>query len=267
MSIKNNQENLKTDLTFPPYFTKDERERYYLIEKHSYLSPMKKNHVQLVGIDLIKNRKNQIVVTAFIRSTIEKPIRLKQSTIFLLNQEFETIAHTEVDFKKLGVLKPNTSVPWTFIFPKNNLIQTEPFKNESWSLAFKEKSSHRLDLSDMKEENISKSTKDQLEEIIKHSSPNKNELSLIGLSAKRNEKRDLEVTMLIQNGTINNLEIKQLPLKIYDTLNEVVAQGTFQLADLIINANTSKPISLIFPNESLLKENIDLTSWSIRHVK
>ena len=78
---------------------------------------MKKNHVQLVGIDLIKNRKNQIVVTAFIRSTIENQLT-KAINYFLLNQEFETIAHTEVDFKKLGVLKPNTSVPWTFIFLK-----------------------------------------------------------------------------------------------------------------------------------------------------
>ena len=208
MPIDNHQADIITDLTFPPYFSIDEEKRSYLIEQHSNLPKMKKNQLQLRGIDLSINRKQQIVVTAFIRSTIEKPVRLKRSVIVLLNQELEPIAQTKVDFKKLGILKPNTSLPWTFVFPKNNSIQTETFKNKSWSLAFKEKISHRLDLSDMKEKNTSNNTKVQLENIMLSSLSSKNELSLIGLSAKRNTNQDLEVFLLIQNGTMKNLEVK-----------------------------------------------------------
>lgn len=258
---------MTTRLVFPPYFPKDKGKRQYFIEKHRNLPPMKENQLQLFGVGLTFNENQQIVVTAFIRSTIVKPVSLKMTHIFLLNQNLEPIAQKEEDFKELGILQPNTSVPWKFIFPEDNLFQVDLSEVETWSLVFEEEVRHQLDLSDMDEGEISEQAKNQLKEIIQQSSLDKNELSLVGLSAKRNKTEGIEVTLLIQNGTINNLEIKQLPLKFYDAAGELTAQGTFQLSDFHIRANTSKPMSLVFPKTSILKEKIDLTSWSIQHVQ
>ena len=40
-----------------------------------------------------------------------------------------------------------------------------------------------------------------------------------------------------------------------------IAKGGFNLDQLEVKANTSKPWTFIFPKELLLKENMDLSKW------
>ena len=94
-----------------------------------------------------------------------------------------------------------------------------------------------------------------------------NELSLMGLSAKRDDLEGLEITLLIQNGTKDNLEIKKLPLNFYDASGELAAQGTFQLKDFTVQTNTSKPMTIVFPKSGILKDNMNLETWSLEHAK
>jgi len=123
---------------------------------------------------------------------------------------------------------------------------------------------HQLDLSGMQEDAISEESKARIEEIIQQASIGTNEMSLIGLSAKRNAEDGLEVTLLVSNGTRDDLEIKQLPLNFYDATEELAAQGTFQFAGYKVYANTSKPLTIVFPQSGIMKEAMDLTNWTIQ---
>lgn len=126
---------------------------------------------------------------------------------------------------------------------------------------------HRLDLSEIDSQNISKEVEKRLEKIVVQKNLAENELSLMGLAAKKKDGNELEITLLLSNGTNQNLEIKQLPLNFYDATGDIVAQGTFQLAGFKIYANTSKPMSLVFPKKGILTDKIDLSKWSVRHAK
>jgi len=123
---------------------------------------------------------------------------------------------------------------------------------------------HRLDLSGMQEDAISEESKARIEEIIQQASIGTNEMSLIGLSAKRSGDGGLEITLLISNGTMDDLEIRQLPLNFYDATEELAAQGTFQFAGYRVYANTTKPLTVVFPKSGIVKESMDLTKWSVQ---
>jgi len=123
---------------------------------------------------------------------------------------------------------------------------------------------HQLDLSGMQGDAISEESKARIEEIVQQASIGTNEMSLIGLSAKRNAEDGLEVTLLVSNGTRDDLEIKQLPLNFYDATEELAAQGTFQFSDYVVYANTSKPLTIVFPKAGIIKESMDLTKWTVQ---
>lgn len=265
MSI-HEDEYFPTTLFFPAHIIIGEEDKQYYMKKHNLLPEMKKDQFQVSGIEMVV-QNGEVLVPTFIRSTVSKPVTLKNTTILLIDQDAKRIAKKEVDFSNLGVIQPNTATFWNIKFPKESVNELDLSEIKSWSLAFEENTKHRLDLSELREGAISDAARAQLEEIIKESDLSDNELSLMGLSAKRGHQEDLEVTLLVQNGTKDNLDIQKLPLNFYDATGQLVAQGTFQLKDFVVNANTSKPMTIVFPKSGILKKDIDLESWSLEHVK
>lgn len=251
-------------LVFPKNIIIGEEDKQYYLEKYRLLPKMNKNQIQISGLEMIV-QNNEITVPSIFRTTVQKPVSLKKTIIILIDQDHRVIAKHEVDFSVLGVLPTNTACYLNLTFPKESIIVSDLSSVQSWSLAFEENLKQRLDLSELKEGAISEAARFQLEKIINDSELSDNELSFLGLSAKINSESDLEVTLLVQNGTKDLLEIKQLPLKFYDASGELAAQGTFKLKDFVIQPNTSKPMTIVFPKTGILKSDIDLQKWSLEH--
>lgn len=241
------------------------KDKDYYNNLHKNLPPMLENSLNISGIKLEKNSLGQIIVDVFVRSTLSRTVYLEEYPIVLLDKNKEVVARKKEKFKGFGELSPNNSKLWKIEFPPENIRQYNFNKLDEWSIAFEENLKHQLDLSDLNEDKISEDTIEFLNKIIKQQNVQKNELKLTGLSVKRHNSGQVNATLLISNGTTENLEIKQLPLKLYDANNDLVAKGTFRMENLIIQANTSKPISIVFPRSSILKEEIDLSKWTIEH--
>lgn len=255
-----------TTLFFPPHIIIGKEDKQYYMKKHDALPEMKKDQFQVSGIEMVV-QNGEILVPTFIRSTVSKPVTLKNTSILLVDEDTNVIAKTEVDFSNLGVVEPDTTIFWNINFPKDSVEVTDFNNIKSWSLAFEENTKHRLDLSELREGAISEAARAQLEEIINEADLSANELSLMGLSAKRDHQDGLEITLLVQNGTKDNLDVQLLPLNFYDATGELAAQGTFQLKDFVVYANTSKPMTIVFPKSGILKNNLNLESWSLEHAK
>lgn len=263
LNKNNNKNNISTKLSLPSHFDKNDK-KYYK-DLHSRLPEMKKNQLSIQGVNMEVDSSRKIIVTVFISSTVEKPISLKPSNIILLDERLEVLASTQEDFIGFERLLPNTSRPWIIEFRKDDLNDWDKDRLKKWSVVFEDNLKHRLDLSDMDERKISKDSMDKLNKIIEEDPVEDNELKLVGLLAKFDKEKNLVVTLLIRNGTNKDLEIKQLPLKFYDGLGELSAEGTFKLRDLVVLGNTSKPISLVFPYSNIIKKDMELSKWSIVH--
>lgn len=251
------------NLYLPKYLSEEEKKYYRSL--HRNIPAMSKNQLNLTAIGINFIDSNIIEVTSFINSTIEKKISLKPASILLLDKNRKVLSQKKEDFSDLDPLLPNSSQLYIFKFPNNNIQTLNPEQIQKWSLAFQSNLKHRVDYSDLDESIIPQSTKDYLNQIIEKLPLDNNELSFLGFSAKIDIENNLHVTLLVRNGTKDNLDIKQLPLKFYDASKELVAKGTFKIDDFTVLANTSKPLSLVFPARGILKDDLDLSNWSIVH--
>ncbi|MGM8212724.1 SLAP domain-containing protein [Virgibacillus sp. W0430] len=260
-------ERIATTLFISPNdLTSKKMSNYYAL--HNNQSPkLKQNQLSLYGIEIIKQNDRTITIPALIRSTITKPVQLQSAPIVLLDKNGKVRAREIVNFSKLETLRPNTAQPWIFHFSTESTITNITCDKNSWLLAFEQKSKHRLDIRDLNRANVSAESIDTFNKIVDQAPPlDQNELSFLGLTMKR-EAGGLKTTLLLRNGTSSDLELKQAPLIVYDATGDRVAKGTFTFSKLIIKANTSKPLTLIFPKSSIIKDRIDLTSWSVKHAE
>lgn len=256
---------VKTALSFPPNAKITPEDRYYFQFLNNELTPLKENQVSLSGIEL-KVEDGKVMITAFVRNSLPKAIEFRGATpLLLLGPNDEVIARQEFDLTQIGEIPAESSRPWGFLFEEKN-VKVAEIPQTDWKLAFeleKEKGPHALDLEESWEKSLAEKDKEQLENLVKGMTPPKpGEVNFMGIQARLAEKDgSLHVTILIRNGSENNLSLQQIPLVVEDASGDVIAKGGFKLEKLNVKANTSKPWTFIFPKEMLLKEEIDLSKW------
>ncbi|WP_017756505.1 accessory Sec system S-layer assembly protein [Calidifontibacillus oryziterrae] len=259
-------EEVYTELSIHPEWNIPQEQEYVFRFLNNELSPLKRDEVSLSGIEIEKTKK-EVICTAFVRSSINQAIEIGTVTLILIGEN-EIYGRKEFDFTEIGHLPANSSRPWQFVFQQQDLYKPiEKIETETWGLAFdlqSENRNHTLDLAESWEKSLADEDKEKLRNMVASMTPPKpGEVQFVGLQSKFREDGKLQVSVLIQNGTDQNIKLEQLPLVVEDASGEIVAQGGFVLEDLQIKPNTSKPWNFVFPTSLFTKDRseIDLTTW------
>lgn len=262
-SINDYKDGIETVLHIPSDWEVTNEDRYVYAFHNSQSPKLEESQLSIYGMEIFE-KKDGLEVTGLIRSTIQQPIELKPMTIILFDQDEEVIGRKVFDFSKLGVIPKNSAIPWKFHFTVKDLLQQVELPIENWSLAFQIEDKHRLELEESWEKSIGQSMKDSLQKIVDEAEPLKEgEVNFLGISASEKENNDLSITVLIRNGSENDIRFKQLPLAVRDASGEDVARGNFKLKDFSVSANTSKPWTFIFPASTLLTDSFDFSKWTV----
>jgi accessory Sec system S-layer assembly protein len=257
-----NDEEIETELSLHPSWNLPLEQQYVLRFLNNELKPLKPNQISLSGIDLARET-DYVIVSAFVRHSLSKPIKLEKATLLLLSPDNKIIARKQFDLEELGEIPAKSSRPWHFIF-ENSILKTDEIPNEGWKLAFELKPQHRLDLEESWEQSLSDEDKEKLRQLVAQLEPPKpGEVNFLGLQAKLTEEHELHVTVFIRNGSEQNIQIQQLPLQVEDASGEVIARGGFTLDHFEVKANTTKPWTFIFPKELVQKTSPDLSKWKV----
>lgn len=258
-------EEVQTELSIHPSAAIPKEQMYVLRFLHNELPPLKANQLSLSGIEW-DEQPHGLAVSAFVRNSVDKAIQLGEVRLILLNQTKQVKAKHTFNMKELGDIPAKSSRPWTFIFPAETVRPATVLEKENWTLAFDLSSTeHQLDLADAWEQALPEAEKQKLKEIVKKlGAPNQDELNFTGLQAKRSEDGKLRFTLLIRNGYDKNIQIEQLPLQVLDSKKQVIAEGQFNLDNLEVKANTTKPWTFIFQKELVKQEQPDLSSWTVQ---
>ncbi|MBM7577883.1 accessory Sec system S-layer assembly protein [Jeotgalibacillus terrae] len=259
------EEEVTTALSLHPGSRVNDEEKYYYQFLNKELSPLKRNQLSLAGINLEQDEKSgAVAVTAFVRSSLKKPVTLGKTFLLLLSPEGERLARKEFDLAALGELPAESSRPWQFMFEAGT-VEKKDMPSEDWQLAFELKPKevpHRLELDEKWEQSLAVEEQEKLASFVKQTEPPKpGEVNFLGLQQSRKEDGSLHVTLLIRNGSQKNIQLEQLPLVIEDAQGDVVAKGGFKLGPLSVSANTSKPWTFIFPAEMVKKPDADFSRW------
>ncbi|MGE5702146.1 MAG: SLAP domain-containing protein, partial [Clostridia bacterium] len=90
-----------------------------------------------------------------------------------------------------------------------------------------------------------------------------NEVNMHSVQLSKDNDGSLRALMLIRNGAQQALTFEKLPLALHDATGDIAAKGLFEIGSLTVNPQTSKPWLFIFPPESMIKQDPDLTSWKM----
>lgn len=256
------EEEIRTTLSLHPEWKIQKQDSYVYQFLNEECPPLKPNQLSLHGISIVK--EEGVRVSAFIRNSLDKPVKLEEATLVLLDAEGQVLGRKLFNLSDAGEIPAKSSRPWHFLYTKKDLF-SEEVPEEGWKIAFQLKPTtrkHQLDLADSWKKSLADTDKQKLEEMVGNLTPPKEgEVNFLGLQAKRPESGELHVTMLIRNGSEKTINLEQLPLIIEDATGDVVAKGGFKLDEFQVKANTSKPWTFIFPKSLVLKDDIDLSRW------
>lgn len=260
------EQEVFTELSLHPSMEVPQETQYVLRFLNNELPPLKPNQVSLAGIEL-RAEEDQLIVSAFVRNSVNKGIRLAESPILLIGPNGEHLARRVFNLAELGEIPAKSSRPWHFAFQLSDVLSAE-IPSEGWKLAFEIKAPHRLDLDPSWESNLPAEEKEKLAQMVDSlSAPNVGEVNFMGLQARQNENGGLSVTLLIRNGNDKNIQLHQLPLQVEDGSGQTIAKGGFALDNFEVKANTSKPWTFIFPKELVLADEPDLSKWKVQIVE
>lgn len=264
----NPDEEVYPELSLHPDWNIPIEQEYVFRFLNNELPPLKPNEVSLNGIEIEKKEK-AIVCTAFVRSSIDQTIEIGTTPLLLIGEN-EIYGRKEFDLTQVGHLPPRSSRPFQFVFEEKDLYKPiSAIQTENWGLVFelqRENRNHTLDLAESWEKTLAEEDKEKLRKMVESMTPPKpGEVQFVGIQAKFTNEGKLLVSLLIQNGTQQNIKLQQLPLVVEDASSDIVAQGGFILDDFEIKANTSKPWNFVFPASLLTKDvnEIDLSSWRV----
>ncbi|WP_203332379.1 accessory Sec system S-layer assembly protein [Planococcus beigongshangi] len=89
------------------------------------LPPLKKNQVNITGFQSNFTQEGGLAISLFISNGSKKNIQLIKFPLEVRDASDSVVAKGVFDLKDF-IVKRNTSKPWTFIFPKENLLDPQP---------------------------------------------------------------------------------------------------------------------------------------------
>ncbi|WP_425622729.1 accessory Sec system S-layer assembly protein [Brevibacillus borstelensis] len=242
-------------------------EKYALSFTAQELPPLEPGNISLAGISLVPHEQG-VEVTAFLRNGTDRPVRLQNMTLVILIGEEELFTRQTFDLSEAGEIPAHSARPWSFVFRSEYFLKVDVLL-QNWKIAFelaqkKMVLPQQLELEESWIRTLSDEQKEGLIELAKRLPALKEgEVNIQSVQVQRSKEGSLHVILLIRNGSVQSLSFEKLPLALYDASGQKVAIGLFELGGLTVNANTSKPWMFIFPKESILIEEPDLSRWKV----
>jgi len=242
------------------------QEKYALSFMAQELPPLEAGNLSLAGISLVPHDEG-VEVTAFLRNSTDKPVRLGEMTLLILFGDQQLFTRQTFDLSELGEIPARSARPWTFVFKREHFLQVDVLLL-NWKIAFELAQKklvlpQQLELEESWIKALSDEQKNGLIELAKKLPPlQPGEVNVQSVSISRTED-SLRAMLLFRNGSEQSLSIERLPLALYDAAGDKVAEGLFELGGLTVNAGTSKPWLFIFPQESIVKQDADFSRWKV----
>lgn len=245
----------------------DVQQKYALTFMANDLAPIQQGSVALAGMHLVPHEEG-VEVTAFVRNGLSRSIRFEKMNLLILIGDNQLFSRQEFDLSELGEIPPFSARPWSFVFKRESFLMKDVMLI-NWKLAFELAQKklvlpQQLELEESWIKALNDEQKNQLIELARTLPPlQENEVNMHSVQLSKDNDGSLRALMLIRNGAQQALTFEKLPLALHDATGDIAAKGLFEIGSLTVNPQTSKPWLFIFPPESMIKQDPDLTSWKM----
>ncbi|MEK5146095.1 SLAP domain-containing protein [Psychrobacillus sp. FSL K6-4615] len=269
--MTNSPQKYKTTIDFSTDWEIPAPEKYIFQFFHQKLEDLEANQLHVHGVKLY-TVDSGIVVTAIIRHSLPKKIRLQQVVLVVKDKEGKELAKKQFDMELFGELEACTARPWNFLFEKEDLlVPYDELTNEmDFEMAFEYYEKVVKDFELYLDENWSNGlTEDQqgyVHSLVSSLEPIKeNEISVVGFHFHESDDA-INIYIIIRNAFSETLTIENLPIQLFDAAGDMVCKLGFPIGQFEIASKQARPISLSFSKEVFMKENPDFSSWQIEMI-
>ncbi len=219
-----------------------------------------------VNTDFFFDLGDKYEASIFIRNGLNTAINLEKIPFIVLDKDEKEVGRKIFNLREIGEIPARSVRPWKIYFEKDEL-NVEGMDLKNLKIVF----DNRLKAAgvvNVKYENlpggISREKRDKYEKFL-------NELPLLregqvtmtAYDVYTNEDGGLAIELVVRNGRHNGVDIKRVPLSIYDKNNKLTASGTFYLEDVSINPISARIYLFTFSKDELLREDYDLKNWRV----
>jgi len=263
--IENIDEEIDTVLSVHPSWNLTDEQKYVLNFMHFELPKLKRNRINLTGMQITQN-DTHLEVSIFIRNSSKYEVDLPKEVILVIKtNDDQIIAKRVFDLSEVGTLPPESSRPWVLTIPKNELQLTQ-FSTLDFKVdfSFEQIVHERLVFDPRWNAILTPEARADFERLVAQLPPmQENQISLVGYAIKKFDNGRIGASAFIRNSYSKPAVFKNLPVMILDNNKQIVAEGMFEDLNLNIPAKSVTPWSFAFGPTTIKQENADLTTWYI----
>lgn len=269
--MTNSLKTYKTTIDFSTDWEIPAPEKYIFQYFHQQLEDLEANQLHVHGVKLY-TVDTGIVVTAIIRHSLPKKLRLDQVVLVVKDTEGKELAKKKYDMELFGELETCTARPWNFLFEMEDLlVPYDKLVNEmDFEMAFEYYEKVVKDFQLYLDENWSNGLNEEqqgyVHNLVSSLEPiRENEISVVGFNFQ--ELGDaVNIYIIIRNAFSETLTIENLPIQLFDAAGDMVCKLGFPIGQFEIASKQARPISLTFSKEVFMKESPDFSSWKIEMI-
>lgn len=236
-----------------------------LTEELESFPPVKEGNVNVCGVYAF-DMGELIEVKVFIRNGMNKALTLGEVPFMILDKDGEVIAYQVFNLRQLGSIPPYCARPWKLNFEKKNVLVSS-IPQEGWKIGFDNRvnTMEYVNIEFEKlPEYISEDNKVILKDFLsKLPKMEPGEVSASRFSMGIDEEGEILISLIVRNARNNPVELGKLPVTAKDANGNTAFTAEFDLNKLVIGANKAQLVNLIYKTSITMKEDVDLSGWSL----
>ncbi|KEH98705.1 SLAP domain-containing protein [Clostridium massiliodielmoense] len=241
-------------------------QRECLEEELESLPVIKEGEVD-VNTDFFFDLGDRYEASIFIRNGLSRAVNLEKIPFIVLGKNNEELGRKIFNLREVGEIPARSVRPWKIYFQKDELnIEENDLKDLKIVFDSRLKAAGVVNV---KYENLPGGISTQKRENYQKFLENlpllrEGQVTMTAYDVYTTDDDAIAVELVVRNGRHNGVDIKRVPLSIYDKDNKLVASGTFYLEDVSINPISAKIYLFTFSKDELLREDFDLKNWTVQ---
>ena len=220
-----------------------------------------------VNVDFFFDLGDRYEVSIFIRNGLSTGVNLEKIPFIVLDKDEKEVGRKIFNLREVGEIPARSVRPWKIYFEKDEL-NVEDINLKDLKIVFDSRIK-AAGVVNVKYENLprglSREKREQYEKFLKELPLlREGQVTMTAYDVYTDEDDGIAVELVIRNGRHNGVDIKRIPLSIYDNDKKLIASGTFYLEDASVDPISAKVYLFTFSKDELLREDYNLKNWTVQ---
>lgn len=238
-----------------------------LIDEIESLPPIKEGDVN-ISTDFIFDIGDKYEVSIFIRNGLQKPINFENVPFLIVDKDNQVLGSKIFNLREVGEIPPCSVRPWKIFFDKSEINLEEKNLKELkivFDTRIKAEKTVKIQFENLPE-GIQGEPRRKFEKFLENLPLlREGQVSMSTYDVTRNNDDSISTTIIIRNGSNNEIKVEKVPLTIIDANDNTVAAGLFYLDNVTISPRKAKVYNFSFSKEEIMIEDLDLSSWKVNY--